>query len=116
VQFNTPFNLSLAYLAHASTRIEAVRDATGLTLTLTAPVNLDPSRVETASVTVTSASGDTETVTVSETSPDRPSLVGRIQVDASAPVRTNDGILQAPASSRIEVSYGHGYLARRTAL
>ena len=116
VQFNTPFNLSLAYLAHASTRIEAVRDATGLTLTLTAPVNLDPSRVETASVTVTSASGDTETVTVSETSPDRPSLVGRIRFDASAPVRANDGILQAPASSRIEVSYGHGYLARRTAL
>jgi hypothetical protein len=116
VQFNTPFNLSLAYLAHASTRIEAVRDATGLALTLTAPVNLDPSRVETATVTVTSASGDAETVTVSETSPDRPSLVGRIRFDASAPVRANDGILQAPASSRIEVSYGHGYLARRTAL
>ena len=116
VQFNTPFNLSLAYLAHAETRVEAKREKSGVTITLTAPVLLDPKRIESATVTVTSASGDTEVVTVTEPSPDGRFLRGHIKSVEGQTAKPNDGILQTPANGALEVSYGHGYLARKLSL
>ena len=114
IQFNTAFNVSLAYLAWANTRIELRRDGEQLVARLEAPLNFDYGKVETGKVWVTSASGDRETLTVTEESPNARTLTGRIRISSEAAARPGDGILQTAPGAGIEAGYGYGYLGRRT--
>lgn len=116
VPFNTAFNISLAYLAWANTRLDLTRDADELVIRLEAPLNFDYARVESGTVRVTSTGGDQEAVTVTEDSPNARTLTGRLRIASTAAACPGDGVLQAAPGTRIEGGYGHGWLGRRSAL
>lgn len=94
IQFNTPFNLSLAYLAMTSTKLELKRQQDACVILLTAPLNFDYRTVETGAVVVTRSNGVRQRVTVTEQSINDPVL------KASIPCK---------ADEKLKVSYGYGY-------
>ncbi len=103
VTFNTAFNISLAYLAHADTALTLTRDGPALVVRLTAPLNFDYAQIETAVVQLHPASGDPLKLTVTEDSPNSRTFSARYTPAAGAP-------------AIVAASYGFGYLARRAEL
>jgi len=101
VQFNTPFNLSLAYLAFAETQVTLTRDGDEVVIRLRAPLNFDYGKIETGTVQVRTGSGDWQPVTVTEESSNSPFLTGRVKVSPG---------------KEIETAYGFGYLSRHAIL
>lgn len=101
VQFNVAFNLSLAYLAHADTSLTLSRDGDALVVRLTAPLNFDYAKIETAEVIVIPANGAPVKLLVTEDSPNS---------------RTFSGRMKLPRGSAVEASYGFGFLAHRATL
>ncbi|MBC8010043.1 MAG: hypothetical protein H7067_08100, partial [Burkholderiales bacterium] len=77
VQHNLPFNLSLAFLARADTHLDARREGDALVVRLAGPIGLDPTRVETARVTLVDATGATEPLTLTEDAPGSSTFTGR---------------------------------------
>ena len=116
VQFNTPFNVSLAYLAHAETKITLRREGDDLVVRLEAPLNFDYAKVETGTVVVTSNTGDHEVITVTEESVNSRFFIGRTKVQPSQPVKKNDGNLQISSNTSAEAVYGFGYLGCRKSI
>jgi hypothetical protein len=118
IQHNTPFNLSLAYLAHSRSQIEMRRSGDELLVRLTAPLNFDYAKVETGSVIVTSDSGDREIVTVTEESASSCTLLGRITLAATfgLTAKPGDGILSIRPADTLRATYGFGYLGLETSL
>ncbi|MBM4155424.1 MAG: hypothetical protein FJ221_10415 [Lentisphaerae bacterium] len=112
VQFNAAFNVSLAHLAFAETRIDVRRDGDAAVVRLRAPLNFDYGRAETGTVVVTSGGGDVERLAVVETSASSFDLEGRIRLQPGAPPIHGDGILQTDPAATVEAVYGHGYLGR----
>jgi hypothetical protein len=110
IQFNTPFNASMAYLAYDQTKITAVREGNEIIVRLRAPLNFDYQKVETASVQATSSLGDVETITLTEESPNSEYLTGKIPIQESKSAKPSDGMLQVTAGGEVEISYGFGYL------
>ena len=113
IQFNTPFNASMAYLAFDRTKISLAREGDSLVVHLEAPLNFDYNKIETGTVTVTSTSGGTAEVIVTEDSPNSRTLTGRIRIQPGA---ASKGTLQARPGDTIEASYGFGYLGHRATL
>lgn len=101
IQFNTPFNLSLAYLASQHTSIELKREGDQCVILLTAPLNFDYQQVETGTVSVLRGSGVVERVIVTEISPNSPCL------KATVPVKQG---------GKLKVSYGYGYWGHERSL
>lgn len=116
IQFNTPFNASLAYLAHSETKLELRRDGDELVVCLEAPLNFDYTKVETGKVRVTSSKGDVEEVVVTEKSANARCLSGRIKIQTAATPKVGDGILQAAFGVEVVASYGFGYLSQSATL
>ena len=116
IQFNTPFNASLAYLAHAETKINVRRDGDELVVRLEVPLNFDYAKIESGKVWVSSGNGDLESVVVTEESANSRFLTGRIKVQSTAAAKPGDGSLQAAPGGKVEAGYGFGYLGRRTSL
>ena len=116
MQFNVAYNISLAYLAWSETKVEAVRDGGDLVIRLTAPLNFAYDKVETATVLVTTASGDTERVKVTEESPCGATFVGRIPLATGNKSILDNGSLEAKSGDKVVASYGYGYLARHITL
>lgn len=113
IQFNTPFNLSLAYLAHAESKVTMTRQNDELIIRLEAPLNFDYGKVETGTVELVGEGGDRETVTVTEESVSSRSFSGRMKVvSGKTPVHGN-GVLEEASGAGIEASYGFGYLGHR---
>ncbi len=113
VQFNTPFNLSLAYLALADTHITLSQNDDLLTVSLQSPLNFDYDRVEYGTVLLTSGSGDREYLKVMEDTPNAKIFTGYQTFQLSnSPVQL-DGVLQAKLGDQIEVSYGYGCWGHR---
>jgi len=113
IQFNTAYDVSLAYLAWSDSRIELEAENGDLVIRLTAPVNFDYSKAETAVVNITSAAGDAEKVVVTENSLDSATLTGRVRLVPGKSAMPGDGAIQYPPGSAIEADYGYGYLGTR---
>jgi DUF1680 family protein len=116
IQFNTAFNISLAYLGWANTHLELRRDGDDLAVQLQAPLNFQYGVRETGEVWVASASGDHETLKVTEVSPNSRQLSGRIRIVPDTTAHPGDGVLQRAPGAKIETGYGYGFLGRRAAL
>ncbi len=101
IQHNLPFNLSLAYLAHADTRVELRREGTEVIVRLQAPLNFDPAVIETGLVDLLFSSGKRATLVVTEDSANSRWFTARLPV---------------PATENLTVSYGWGYFARSARL
>ena len=113
IQFNTPYNLSLSYLAWAQSRLELVREGDEVVIRLQAPLNFDIAKIETGTVIVTTSAGDEEIVRVTEESPNSRNLTGRIKLSPGAAVKSDAKLQSAPGAS-VEASYGFGYLGTRS--
>ena len=116
IQFNTPLNVSLSYLAWSETSLDLKRDGNELLVRLRAPLGFDPAKAETGTVVVASGQGDSERVTVTETGPDTGIFIGRLRLQPNAPASSNNGTLQYRAGTTVQASYGYGYLGHRTTL
>lgn len=103
VQHNTPFNLSLAYLARHTSSLQLIREGDELIVRLEAPLNFDPAAVESATVVLTTSTGQTRELTLREEGPDSRFLSGRIPFSP------------APGLS-VTATYGFGYLATTASL
>jgi hypothetical protein len=116
IQFNTPFNASLAYLAHAETHITLRREGDEIVVRLHAPLNFDYNKVESGKVRLTSSSGDMEALVVTEESVNSAYLTGRIRIQPTAVVKTKDGAMQVAKGAKVEAGYGFGYLGKQATL
>lgn len=116
VQFNTAFNISLAYLAWSGSKVEMVRQGDELVLRLTAPLDHDYGKVEMGSLIVTSASGDRERVTVTEDSASAATFTGRLRLAPDQAAVKGDARLQFPRGSEVRAAHGFGHLGRAATL
>ncbi len=116
IQFNTAFNISLAYLAWTETRLALRRDGDGIEVRLTAPLDFDRAQAEAGSVLLSTPSGDSERVTVTETAASSQELAGRIPLERGAKPVPGDGKLQMAPGDGATGEYGFGYLGRRAVL
>jgi hypothetical protein len=96
IQFNTPFNASMAYLAYDRTALQVTREGDSVLIRLCAPINFDDAVPETATLQLTTPNGSVTDLTVTEEATASPFLMVRIPA------------AKAPAGS--VVSYGFGYL------
>ena len=116
IQFNTAFDISLAYLAWSESKIDLTRDGDELVIRLQAPLNFDYGKVETGIVTVFSGQGDEERVTVTEDSSSALTFTGRLKLQPGAATKPADKSLQFPQGTTIKASHGFGYLGRHATL
>ena len=116
IQFNTPFNISLAYLAWSESKIDLTKNGAELVIHLQAPLNFDYGKVETGTVTVSSGQGDEERVTVTEDSPSSMTFTGRLKLEPGAATKAGDNALQFLQGTTIKASHGFGYLGRQATL
>lgn len=101
VQFNTAYNLSLAYLARNHTQLSLEKDGDELIVHLRAPLNFDFNKAE--PVTIELAGPKSATVTLSEVSPTSAEYIGRIPLKE----------LAADRGDTIKAFYGYGYMANQ---
>lgn len=106
VQFNTPFNVSLAYLAHDDSSLQVSREGNDLLVRLTAPVNFDPEVKGSATVGITVGNAPVKSLTLTQEKEGISVYTGRISLDD----------LKAAQGGEITVTYGFGYLGQRAVL
>ena len=94
VNFNTAFNLSLAYLAQYETRITLAREGGDLRIQMRAPINFKAGEIEQATVVVAEPGKPERTVVLTETAADGEGFAGR-----------------TPVTGPVTVRYGYGYCA-----
>jgi hypothetical protein len=102
IQFNTPYNLSLVYLAMDDSKLSLSRDGNALSIRLEAPLNFDYAKVESAVVTVTS-NGQSQSVTLTEDGPNARVFAGRAN-------------LQIAPGATVQATYGFGYWGQKATL
>ena len=116
IPFNTAFNVSLAYLAHAESKVGLTRKDDELIVRLEAPLNFDYGKVETGAVELVGEGGDRESVTVTEESVSSRYFTGRVKVAVGKPSVPGDGVFQGTTGSVVEATYGFGYLGQRAVI
>jgi len=104
VSFNTAFNVSLAYMAKADTRLSLEQDGDMIVVRLHAPLNFNGEQEE--PVTLQVAGNAAVEVTLKEVDPRSPEHIGRV----------NPAELKARPGDRISSSYGYGYMATSASL
>lgn len=116
IQFNTAFDIRLAYLAWSETRVELAQQGDELVVRLTAPLNFDNGKPETGTVTVAGGQGDFERVTVTEESASAGIFTGRLKLASGKAGAKGDGALQFQPGSTVRPSHGFGDLGRHATL
>ena len=116
IQFNTAFNISLAYLAWSESKVELAKEGDELVVRLTAPLDFDYGKAETGTVTVVSGLGDIERVTVTEDSASSGTFTGRLKLASGKAASKDDAALQFQPGTTIRASHGFGYLGRHATL
>ncbi|MFM2170498.1 MAG: hypothetical protein RI957_727 [Verrucomicrobiota bacterium] len=116
IQFNTPLNLSLSYLAWSETSLDLKLDGNELMVRLQAPLNFDYTKPETGSVWIASDQGDREKVTVTETGASTGIFIGHLRITPDSFVGKNDATLQKKTGGTVKAFYGYGYLGRSCVL
>lgn len=116
IQFNTAYDISLAYLAWSETEIKMTREGDDLIVRLKAPLNFDYSKVETGTVMVANSHGGVAHVTVTEDSANSMTLTGRIKLQPGKTASNDNQSLQFTPGTTLQASYGYGYLGHRATL
>lgn len=106
VQFNTPFNLSLAYLAHDDSALKLSLEGRDLLVGLKAPVNFDSKVKGSATVGISVGNAQARSLILTQEKEGDSIYTGRISLDE----------LKAAPGETIAVSYGFGYLGQRAVL
>ncbi|SHN30614.1 F5/8 type C domain-containing protein [Cyclobacterium lianum] len=112
VQFNTAFNISMAYLANYYTQLECSQDESGnLLIRLEAPLNFYPDQKEQAEVWLSNNAGKSIPVILNEISPFSLSLERRIEKQDSE-IRTEAHLLSLEDNDRLKINYGYGFFEK----
>lgn len=112
VQFNTAFNVSMAYLANYYTQLELSIDSKKeLKIRLEAPLNFDPSKEEHVSVLIQNEKGQTISVRLKEESPYSNQLTGVLPYSKNR-LRSGNKKIEWNKGDTIRVSYGLGYFKK----
>jgi hypothetical protein len=116
VQFNTAYNMSMAYMANYYTKIDLTSDGKNkLKIRLEAPLNFDPSRVEGASVLLQNQQGQSMLVRLIEKSPYSNVMVGELEFTNDS-LRSGDKMTPIQKGESVRVSYGLGYFEKEATL
>ena len=116
VQFNTAFNMSMAYMANYYTDIILENKGNGnYTIALTAPLNFDYKQTDVAKIKIVNQAGESLLVSLKEASPLAVKLVGLLQIKENRVV-VGEKKLSLDKDDRIILTYGYGYFERRLVL
>ena len=116
VQFNTAFNISMAYMANYYTDIALEKMGEGKYLVeLTAPLNFDYEKIEKASLTISNQAGDSIVMELEENQPFAVELTGILESDGKSITYGNQSLPMANKDT-ITLSYGYGFFQRRLVL
>lgn len=112
VQFNTAFNLSMAYMANYYSRLECrPSDAGDLIIRLETPVNFYPEKEEQARVWLTNKAGKSIPVELKEASPFSLALEGRVKIQDSE-ISVGAHVLPLEENDQLKLSYGYGFFEK----
>lgn len=112
VQFNTAFNLSMAYLANYYTHLECRQsDAGDLIIRLEAPLNFYQDKEEHARVWLSNKAGNSIPVELKEGSLFSLALEGRVKVEDSQ-LSVGAHVLPLDENDQIKLSYGYGFFEK----
>jgi hypothetical protein len=115
VAFNSAWNAGMTWAARDRSSIAILSNgATDGTVQveLSAPLNFNRSLAESATVRVTSQSGDAESLLLTETGPDTSVFRGSVILENSAAAAPGDGSVEAPAGDPLAASYAHDIFSR----
>lgn len=116
VQFNTAFNLSMAYMANYYTDIALEKTGDGkYTVAITAPLNFDYKTIESVSLKISNQSGDSMMVQLKEDQPLGVKLIGAIEFTGDAIFFENQK-LPFGKDDTLTLSYGYGFFQRSLVL
>lgn len=101
IQFNCCFNISLAYLAYDENKVQVLREGDDVIIRLQAPLNFDAKTIERGTVIGSDSSGAEASIELTEDGPN---------------ARTFSRKMPLPASKKLEVRYGFGYLSTKASL
>ncbi|MCL6260837.1 discoidin domain-containing protein [Aquiflexum sp. TKW24L] len=109
VQFNTAFNVSMAYSANHYTNLElSAASKNKLEIRLVAPLNFDPNTTESVSVRVQNEQGQSVSVLLTEESTYSDTLIGNLRITKSG-ITSGKEKINWKKGETITVSYGLGY-------
>jgi len=112
VQFNTAFNMSMAYLANHYTKIDLTKEEKNtLTIRLEAPINFDPNLSESISVVLQNEEGQEILVKLKEESPYSNVLTGQVSYSKNKIMSGNESINWKKGTA-VSVYYGLGYFKK----
>ncbi|NHE56038.1 discoidin domain-containing protein [Cyclobacterium plantarum] len=112
VQFNTAFNISMAYLANYYTRLECSQNESGdLLIRLVAPLNFYSDQEEQANVQVANMAGNSISLGLKELSAFSLELEGRMEKNDSR-LEAEGQILLLEEKDQVKVSYGYGFFEK----
>jgi hypothetical protein len=125
VTFNTPWNITLAFLSSYETNLEVfdrsfIKPIHTISLgnkdrkigvRLQAPLNFDYSKVESGEVMIKTSRGDSYRMNVYERIPNDKAFTGLINFDEGR-VDTGDDLLQVSPGDTITISYGYDFFKK----
>jgi hypothetical protein len=116
VQFNTAFNISMAYMANYYTGVDVEKKEEGkYVITLTAPLNFNYGTTENAGIQVTNQAGDYITMNLQENQPFGMRLTGEFQFNGNA-IIFEDQRLTLEENDELIISYGYGFFQRKVVI
>ncbi|WP_026953562.1 discoidin domain-containing protein [Algoriphagus vanfongensis] len=111
VQFNTAFNLSMAYMANQYSYIKMERQGEKLQIVLQAPLNFDQTSEETVQVMLRNKAGHEIPIKLTEQSPYDEIFVSQLDIKNDR-VLAGSQFLPLEAEDELWVSYGYGFMKK----
>jgi hypothetical protein len=120
VAFNSAWNVSMAWAARDRSTISFLNAGPGgavgadgtVEVELIAPLNFNRAAAESATIHLTSSSGDAETVVLTETGADTAVFRGFILLENTPVPVPGDGSVEAPVGGSLTARYAHDVFAR----
>ncbi|UII75350.1 discoidin domain-containing protein [Flagellimonas sp. HMM57] len=112
VQFNTAFNMSMAYLANSDIKIEVRQiDKKTLKIKLKAPINFNQGELAKARINMSLPNGDNTEVELVSEGKYATYLSGTIPIETGGATK-NNVFLPLKKGDEVTVSYGYGYFEK----
>ncbi|UCS92080.1 discoidin domain-containing protein [Echinicola marina] len=115
VQFNTAYNLSMAYLAKYYSSVNLLQQKNQIIVSLKAPVNFHQEKRETAAVRLTNEQGQSIVVTVTEHDPYMDELKTNLRIKKGM-LKIGDQKLPVRKGGKLTASYGYGFMQSENSL
>ena len=109
VQFNTAFNLSMAYLANYYSDIRLQLENDELIISLKTPLNFYPEKTEAVTVMLTNLAGESISVDLMEESSHSEYFTKRLRVENNK-IFTGKNQLHFQSPDKLKVQYGFGFM------